>query len=308
MSVSLDKLIEEFNLELLTKDVDTSKVKILYAELNRPALQIAGFFDHFDSHRIQIIGKVEYAYLKTLNEKERDKIFTKIFEYNLPCVILSRDLEAFPELLIHAEINRVPILGSHLQTTELIGELIRWLRVKLAPIVTLHGVLVDIYGEGVLIMGESGIGKSEAALELIKRGHRLVADDAVEIKRVSAKTLIGTCPSVIRHFMELRGLGIIDIKQMFGVEAVKKTQNIDLVIKLSNWDENKDYDRLGLTENYMEILGNKVLCHSIPIRPGRNIAIICEAAAVNHRQKKMGYNAAAALNENIIRSTTLKEQ
>jgi len=300
LSVPLEKLVTKFKLKPLTPDVDISKIELVQPEVNRPALQLSGFYDHFDSNRVQLIGMVEYAYLEKIGERERDRTLSKLFSHNLPCLILTRDLQAFPELLVHAELNKVPIYLSEMPTSEFISEVIRWLKRKLAPTITMHGVLIDIYGEGVIITGESGIGKSEAALELIKRGHRLVADDAVEIKRVSSNTLIGTCPAVIQYFVELRGVGIIDIRQMFGVEAVKATQTIDLFLKMETWDDKKVYDRLGLEEEYMEILGNKIVSHSIPVRPGRNIAIICEAAAVNHRQKKMGYNAAKVLNERVL--------
>ncbi|MBE6011525.1 HPr(Ser) kinase/phosphatase [Anaeropeptidivorans aminofermentans] len=299
-TVALEQLKEEFNLKEWTPNIDISGISLSHPEINRPALQLSGFFDYFDSDRIQIIGLVEYAYLEKLDLAQRQERLKKIFEYKIPCLVICRDMEPFPEMLVYAEIYQVPIFGNTTSTTEFMGEVIKWLKVKLAPQVTLHGVLVDIYGEGVLIMGESGIGKSEAALELIKRGHRLVADDAVEVKKVSAQTLIGTCPEVIRYFIELRGIGIIDVRQMFGVESVKSTQNIDLVIKLEVWDDKKEYDRLGLSEEYIEILGNRVVCHAIPIRPGRNLAIICESAAVNHRQKKMGYNAVQVLNQRIM--------
>jgi HPr kinase/phosphorylase len=226
--------------------------------------------------------------------------------HNVSCIIICRGLAPFPEMLEYADEFQVPLLGSPDSTTDFMGEAIRWLKVHLAPRITLHGVLVDIYGEGVLIMGESGIGKSETALELIKRGHRFVADDAVEVKRVSHQTLIGSCPELIRYFIELRGIGIIDVKQMFGVESIKATQSIDLIIKLELWDKKKKYDRLGLREEFLDILGNNVVCHSIPIRPGRNLAIICESAAINHRQKKMGYNAAKILNERVISNMTVE--
>lgn len=300
LSVPLEELVKEFKLQPLTPDLDISKIEIVQPEVNRPALQLSGFYHHFDSDRVQLIGMVEYAYLEKIGERERDRTLSKLFSHNLPCLILTRGLEAFPELLVHAELNNVPIYSSDIATSEFIGEVIRWLKRQLAPTITMHGVLIDIYGEGVIITGESGIGKSEAALELVKRGHRLVADDAVEIKKVSSSTLIGSCPAVIQYFVELRGVGIIDIRQMFGVEAVKATQTIDLFLNLETWNDKKAYDRLGLEEEYMDILGNKVVSHSIPIRPGRNIAIICEAAAVNHRQKKMGYNAAKVLNERVL--------
>lgn len=303
-SVSIVDMIKEFNLKLVTPNVDVSKKFLTHADINRPALQLTGFFDYFDSERLQVIGLVEHSYLSKMNEEIRVKVLKKMFAYKVPCIVICRDLEVFPEMFIFANENDTPILITDIPTTDFMGEIIRWLKVKLAPRVTIHGGLIDIYGEGILIMGESGIGKSETALELVKRGHRLVADDAVEVKRVSQQTLIGSCPEVIRYFIELRGIGIIDIRQMFGVESIKATQTIDLVIKLESWDNEKQYDRLGLTEEYMDILGNNVVCHSIPIRPGRNLAVICESAAVNHRQKKMGYNAAQVLSERVTNNMT----
>ena len=294
--IALSTMVKEFALTPLTEGVDITDIEIHLPEINRPGLALAGFYEHFDYQRVQIFGKTEYAYLGTLDERERDKVFSELFKFKVPCLVITRELEAFPELIIHAQINGVPIYSTSWQTSEFTGELIRWLKIKLAPKVTLHGVLLDIYGEGVIIMGDSGIGKSETALELIKRGHRLVADDAVEVSRIAANTLIGTCPRVIQYFIELRGIGIIDVRQMFGVEAVKTTQVVDLILNLEFWDEKKPYDRVGLEDEYREILGQKVVAHSIPIRPGRNLAIICEAAAVNHRQKKMGYSAAKELN------------
>jgi len=301
-TVSLDNMIKEFDLKLLSEKVDIANKVIKHPEINRPALQLAGFYDYFDSDRLQIIGKVEYAYLEMISVEQRTETLHRMFSNKIPCIVISRSLEPFPEMIPLAEEFDVPILGSQDSTTDFMGEIIRWLKAQLAPRITMHGVLVDIYGEGVFIMGESGIGKSETALELIKRGHRFVADDAVEIKRVSHQTLVGSCPELIKYFIELRGIGIIDVRQMFGVESLKATQAIDLIIKLEQWDQNKTYDRLGLHEEYMEILGNKVVCHSIPIRPSRNLAIICESAAINHRQKKMGYNAAQVLHERVIKN------
>ncbi len=301
-SVSIKEMKETYNLKLISEDMDLTNKFLNYSDINRPALQLAGFYDYFDSNRLQIIGIVEYSYLQKLGEEERAKTLREFFSHRVSCLILCRNLDPFPEMYEYAKEFDVPVLCSSDGTTDLMGELIRWLKVQLAPRLTMHGVLVDIYGEGVLILGESGIGKSETALELVKRGHRLVADDAVEVKKVSQATIIGSCPEVIRYFIELRGIGIIDIKQMFGVQSVKATQQIDMVVKLENWDRTKEYDRLGLNEEYMEILGNNVVCHVIPIRPGRNIAIICESAAINHRQKKMGYNSAQILNERIIKN------
>lgn len=298
--VSLEKIINEHNLKNFTPDIDLSERHITHAEVNRPALQLAGYYKYFDSERVQIIGKVEYSYLSGISVEERDELMKKLCSYELPCIIFTRELEPFPTLLKAAKENDIPVLQSDKSTSYFMAELIRTLKVELAPRISIHGVLVDVYGEGLLIMGESGIGKSEAALELVKRGHRLVADDVVEIKKISDKELIGTSPEVIRHFIELRGIGIIDVKELFGVESVKEVQNIDFVVKLEVWRDGKEYDRLGLNEEYIEILGNKVVCHSIPIRPGRNIAIIAEAGAINHRQKKMGYNAAKELNNRVM--------
>ena len=280
-AVKLTKLVQEMNLKNLTPEVDMEHVRITLPDINRPALQLTGYFEHFASERVQIIGYVEYTYLMHLNPEDMLDMGRK---YN------------------------VPILVTEKTTSNFMAEIIRWLNVQLAPCISIHGVLVDVYGEGVLIMGESGIGKSEAALELIKRGHRLVSDDVVEISKVSDVELVGTAPDITRHFIELRGIGIIDVKTLFGVESVKNTQSIDLVIKLEEWSRDKEYDRLGLKEEYTEILGNKVVCHSLPIRPGRNLAVIVESAAVNHRQKKMGYNAAQELYNRVQANLAKKKE
>lgn len=295
MGVKLQNVVEKMNLKNLTPDVDMTKREVKVPDINRPALQLAGFFDHFESERVQIIGYVEYTYLETLPEEHKMKIYDTLLSYAIPCFIFSRNLQPEPVFLEKAIANDIPVFSTDQQTSSFSAEIIRWLKVELAPCISIHGVLVDVYGVGVLIMGESGIGKSEAALELIKRGHRLVTDDVVEIHKVSDDTLVGTAPDITRHFIELRGIGIVDVKTLFGVQSVKETQNIDLVITLEDWNKDKEYDRLGLTEEYTEFLGNKVVCHNIPIRPGRNLAIIVESASVNHRQKQMGYNAAQEL-------------
>lgn len=294
-SVALTKVVEQMKLENLTPDIDMSEIRITLPDINRPALQLTGYFDHFDSERVQIIGYVEYTYLEHLPREKKLPVYEQFLERKIPCVIYTTRTQPDEDMLSLARKYGVPILKSPQTTSAFMAEIIRWLNVELAPCISIHGVLVDVYGEGVLIMGESGIGKSEAALELIKRGHRLVTDDVVEIRKVSDVTLVGTAPDITRHFIELRGIGIIDVKTLFGVESVKNTQNIDLVIKLEEWNKDKEYDRLGLEEKYTEILGNKIVCHSLPIRPGRNLAVIVESAAVNHRQKKMGYNAAKEL-------------
>lgn len=294
-NVTIKELINELNLKNYTPEIDTESIIIKHPEINRPALQLAGFFDHFDSERVQVLGNVENAYIETIDEDTKKKTYDKLLSYKVPCVLYARGIEPDEDMLSYCLHYGVPCLGTERSTTYLTAELIRWLNVKLAPIISIHGVLVDVYGEGVLITGDSGIGKSEAALELVKRGHRLVSDDVVEIRKVSQQTLVGTAPDITKHFIELRGIGIIDVKALFGVLSVKDTQSIDLVIQLEDWVQNKDYDRLGLEDNYIEYLGNKVVCHVLPVRPGRNLAIIVETAAVNHRQKMMGYNAAQEL-------------
>ena len=294
-SVKLNKVIEKFNLKNLTPEVDTKKIVIRQTDVNRPALQFAGYFEYFDYSRIQLIGKVEYSYLKMHDDDYIREMTEKIFKAGIPCMIFCRGLEPRPLFMELGNKYGVPVLATDDGTSSFFSELNRFLKIELAPRISIHGVLVDVFGEGVLITGESGIGKSEAALELIKRGHRLVSDDVVEIRKVSEETLVGSAPDITKHFIELRGIGIIDVKTLFGVSSVRDTQNIDVVIQLEEWDKDKEYDRLGLEEEYTEYLGNRVVCHRIPIRPGRNLAIICESAAVNHRQKKMGYNAAQEL-------------
>ena len=301
-TVSLNKMIEKLDLKNLTPDIATDGIEISSPDINRPALQLAGYFEHFACERVQIIGYVEYTYLKSLDRDVKLANYEQFLSSDIPCVIYSTRTEPDEDMIELAKKYHKPLLSSHRITSDLMAEVIRWLGVELAPCISIHGVLMDVYGEGILIMGESGIGKSEAALELIKRGHRLITDDVVEIHKVSDDTLVGTSPEITRHFIELRGIGIIDVKTLYGVESVRETQSIDLVIKLEEWDKDKEYDRLGLNEEYTEFLGNKVTCHSIPIRPGRNLAIIVESAAVNHRQKKMGYNAAQELYRRVQES------
>ena len=305
-SVSLTKVVEKMKLENLTPEIDVRKIKITQPDINRPALQMAGYFEHFDATRLQIIGFVEYTYMEGLEDDRKREVYETFMGYDIPAIVFCRELQPDPIFMEIALKNKRPVFVTKKSTSAFMAEIIRWLNVKLAPCISVHGVLVDVYGEGVLITGESGIGKSEAALELIKRGHRLVTDDVVELRKVSDDTLIGTAPDITKHFIELRGIGIIDVKALFGASSVRETQNIDLVIRLEDWDKDKVYDRLGLEENYIEYLGNKVVCHNIPIRPGRNLAIICESAAVNHRQKKMGYNAAQELYARVQNSLARK--
>ena len=299
--VSVYDMTKQLNLKEVIPEINTREIFITQAEINRPALQLAGFFEHLSNKRIQIIGNVEYLYLQEIRKDDAAEgiIFERLFSAGIPCLVFCNSLEPNNRMTYIAKKYNVPILISRETTSEFMAEVIRWLGVELAPSISIHGVLVDVFGEGILITGESGIGKSEAALELIKRGHRLVSDDVVEIKRVSKETLVGSSPEVTRFFIELRGIGIIDVRKLFGVESVRMTQNIDLVIQLEDWNKETDYDRLGLEEKYVEYLGNKVVAHSLPIRPGRNLAIIVETAAINHRQKKMGYNAAEELYKRV---------
>lgn len=304
--VKMQKIVEKMNLKNLTPDVDLTESFVEIPDINRPALQLTGFFEHFDSDRVQIIGYVEYTFLEKMEEEKKREIYQTLLSYQIPCLVFCRNLPPEAMLLEMAEKANVPVFQTEKKTSEFTSELIRWLNVELAPCISIHGVLVDVYGVGVLIMGESGIGKSEAALELIKRGHRLVSDDVVEIRRVSDETLVGSAPDITRHFIELRGIGIVDVKTLFGVLSVRETENIDLVITLEEWNRDKEYDRLGLEEEYTEFLGNKVVCHHLPIRPGRNLAIIVETAAINHRQKQMGYNAAQELYKRVQQNLTKK--
>ncbi|MBQ8488902.1 HPr(Ser) kinase/phosphatase [Pseudobutyrivibrio sp.] len=293
--VTVATVMERFNLTNYTPELNLEEAKVTVADVNRPALQLHGFYEHFEPSRIQVIGNVETAYLSKKTDEEKAESFAKLFSYDIPCVIYCRDEKPEEVILKEANKAKIPVLGTDRATSEFMSALIFSLNMDFAPYTTIHGVLVDVYGEGLLITGESGIGKSEAALELIRRGHRLVSDDVVEIRRPNNERLYGRAPSITQYLIELRGIGIIDVKSLYGVEAVKDEQRIDLVIKLEDWSKEKEYDRLGMTDEYMNILGIDVTCHSLPIRPGRNLAIICEAAAVNHRQKKMGYNAAEEL-------------
>ncbi len=307
-NVRIQTLIEKFNLKNLTPDVDITVKKITQPDINRPALQLAGYFEHYEETRTQIIGFVEYSYMEHMDEEKKKEVYPRVLSDKTPCVVFCRDLHPDELFLKTATENNIAVLSTDLSTSAFMSEIIRWLNVKLAPCISVHGVLVDIYGEGVLITGESGIGKSEAALELIRRGHRLVSDDVVEIRKVSDETLVGSAPDITRHFIELRGIGIVDVKTLYGVSSVMDTTNINLVIRLEDWDKEKKYDRLGLEESYTEYLGNKVVCHNIPIRPGRNLAVICESAAVNHRQKKMGYNAAQELYQRVQNSLSKRKE
>lgn len=297
--VLLSDIISEYSLEVIYTPSDPQTIKIKNNDVNRPGLQLTGFYEYFDSTRIQIAGKAEFAFMEKLSEEERISTFANLFAQKPPAFIVTRDLELFPELEGLAKENEVPLLRSKASTSEFMAALIAFLNLRLAPRITRHGVLIEIYGEGVLILGDSGVGKSETAIELVKRGHRLVADDAVEIRRTSNITLVGSSPDNIRHFLELRGIGIINARQLFGIGAVKVSEKIDMVVELEPWNPEKVYDRMGVDNHYMSILGIKVPYLTIPVKPGRNLAVILEVAAMNNRQKKMGYNAAQELLDNL---------
>ena len=305
-TVGLTALVEKLKLKNLTPEVDMSGITITTPNINRPALQLAGYFDHFASDRVQIIGYVEYTYLKHLTVEKRVPVYERFLSSEIPCVIFSSRTEPDEEFVQLAVKYNKPLLASDQETSPFMAECIRALSTMLAPCISIHGVLVDVYGEGVLLMGESGVGKSEAALELVKRGHRLVTDDVVEIRKVDEETLIGRSPAITRHFIELRGIGIVDVKELFGVSSIRESKQIDMVIRLEDWNKDKEYDRLGLTEEYTEFLGTKVVCHTLPIRPGRNLAVIVETAAANNRQKKLGYNAAQELYRRVQESISGK--
>lgn len=297
--VLLSDIISEYSLEVIYTPSDPQTIKIKNNDVNRPGLQLTGFYEYFDSTRIQIAGKAEFAFMEKLSEEERISTFANLFAQKPPAFIVTRDLELFPELEGLAKENEVPLLRSKASTSEFMAALIAFLNLRLAPRITRHGVLIEIYGEGVLILGDSGVGKSETAIELVKRGHRLVADDAVEIRRTSNITLVGSSPDNIRHFLELRGIGIINARQLFGIGAVKVSEKIDMVVELEPWNPEKVYDRMGVDNHYMAILGVKVPYLTIPVKPGRNLAVILEVAAMNNRQKKMGYNAAQELLDSL---------
>ena len=301
-SVTLGQLITEFQFELIYGPEGFEKIEITTDDVNRPGLQLAGFFDYFEPQCLQIMGKAENAYVEQFDEEKRTDIFEKLCATGIPAVIVTRNIEVFPELIEAAKKYDVAVLRTNEFTSSVTSALVASLKVSLAPRITLHGVLVELYGEGILILGDSGVGKSETAIELVKRGHRLIADDAVEIKRVSDRTLVGCAPEIIRHFIELRGIGIVDVRRIFGMGAIKETERVDMIINLEQWVEGKMYDRLGMDNQYTDILGLRIPSLTIPVRPGRNLAVIIEVAAMNHRHKLMGYNAAKELNERMMKS------
>lgn len=298
--VSVETLIKDLNLEVIV-EAENSKIDITTSDVNRPGLQFAGFYEHFAYERVQIMGKVETTFVEQLPDEVLAERADRFFAYPIPCLIVTRDLNIRQEIIEAAKKHDRYLLRTKEASTKFINRLINYLDEKLAPQITIHGNLVDVYGIGVLLLGESGIGKSETALELVKRGHRLVADDAVEIRKIGEDKLQGSAPEIIRHFIEIRGIGILDVKTLYGVGSVRNSMSIDLVIQLEEWDEDKYYDRLGLEDEYIKFLDVEVPKLTIPVRPGRNLAIIVEVAAMNHRQKQMGYNAAHELNKKLLK-------
>ncbi|MDO5546227.1 MAG: HPr(Ser) kinase/phosphatase [Eubacteriales bacterium] len=300
-SVPLKTLVDEFHLEIAYASTDYSSIRITVEDVSRPGLQLAGFFDHYEPMRLQVMGNVEMSYMGKLTPANRSAIFDRLFSYKFPALLIARGIQPHPEMLEMAKKHNITILLSKDATSAIVSSIIAYLKTALAPRVTRHGVLVEVYGEGILLTGDSGIGKSECAVELLKRGHRLIADDAVEIRKVSAGSLMGTAPALIRNYVELRGIGIINVAKLFGMGSVKLENEINLVMNIVPWNTQEAYDRLGLEEHYTEILGVKVPMNTIPITPGRNLAVILEVAAMNNRQKKMGYNAALEFTEQINR-------
>ena len=298
-SVTVEEIIKQLNMEIIYAPENISSLVVTENDCNRPGLQLMGFYEYFNAERVQICGNMEFAYLASLDEKTRYERIDALFATKIPLFIVARGHELYPEMVEIAKKYGVSIARTQDSTTAFIAALIGYLNVELAPRITRHGVLIEVYGEGILIVGESGVGKSETAIELVKRGHRLVADDAVEIRKTSNRTLVGSSPDNIRHFLELRGIGIINTRRLFGMGAVKLSEKIDLIVELEPWDSTKIYDRMGVDNEYTTILGIKIPSLTIPIKPGRNLAVILEVAAMNNRQKKMGYNAAAELLQNL---------
>lgn len=300
-SVPLTTIVKEFSLQVEFASTDYESIRLTVEDVARPGLQLAGYFDHFEPMRLQILGNVEMSYLSKLSGSDRLSMFDRLFSYKFPALLIARNIQPCEQCVAMAKKHNVTLLRSAEPTSTLVSAIITYLRAALAPRVTRHGVLMEVYGEGVLLIGESGIGKSEAAVELLKRGHRLIADDAVEIRKISGGALIGTAPEVLRNYVELRGIGIINVAKLFGMGAVKKENIVDLVVNIVPWSTHEVYDRLGLEDQYMEILDVKVPMNTIPITPGRNLAVILEVAAMNNRQRKMGYNAALEFTEQINR-------
>ena len=300
-SVLLKELVDEFSLEIIYKATDYEKICLTVEDISRPGLQLAGYFYHFEPMRLQVMGNMEASYMEKLSEAERAITYDRLFSYKFPAFLIARNISVDPLLLEMAQKHNVTLLRSHEATSTIVSAIITYLKSALAPRITRHAVLMEVYGEGLLLMGESGLGKSEAAIELLKRGHRMIADDAVEIRKVSGDTLMGTSPELVRNYVELRGIGIINVAKLFGMGAVKAENEVNLIVNIVPWNNHASYDRLGLEDQYTELLGVKIPTYTIPITPGRNLAVILEVAAMNNRQRKMGYNPAKEFTEQMNR-------
>ena len=300
-SVALSRLVDEFHLTILHESTDYPSIRLTVEDVARPGLQLTGFFDHYEPMRLQVMGNVEMSYMAKQSEAERNRVYDRLFSYRFPAMLIARGIQPDEQLMAMAIKHNITLLSTEQRTSAITSGIITYLKEALAPRISRHGVLVEAYGEGVLITGESGIGKSEAAVELLKRGHRLIADDAVEIRKISGSSLIGTAPELIRNYIELRGIGIINVAKLFGIGAIKKDNEINLVINIVPWNTHENYDRMGLEDHYTEILGVNIPMYTIPLSPGRNLAMILEVAAMNNRQRKIGYNAAVEFNEQVNR-------
>ena len=291
-SVLLKELVDEFSLEIVHKATDFEKVRLTVEDISRPGLQLAGYFYHFEPMRLQVMGNMEASYMEKLSDAEKAITYDRLFSYKFPAFLVARNIHVDPQMVEMAQKHNVTLLRSKDATSTIVSAIITYLKSALAPRITRHAVLMEVYGEGLLLMGESGMGKSETAIELLKRGHRMIADDAVEIRKVAGDTLMGTSPELVRNYVELRGIGIINVAKLFGMGAVKAENEVNLIVNIVPWDHHATYDRLGLEDQYTELLGVKVPTYTIPITPGRNLAVILEVAAMNNRQRKMGYNPA----------------
>ena len=303
--VNLKRIIEEFKLETAFLPDGGEDVNVISMEINRPGLHLAGFYEEFDANRVQVIGNAEAFYIAELDDETMRARLAAFFSRHPVAVVYSHGNRPSDAALELAEYFNVPVFFTAANTSEFLAALIAFLNVQLAPQITRHGVFVEVYGEGVLILGDSGVGKSETAIELIKRGHRFIADDAVELRKVSAKTIVGSAPELIKYYIELRGIGIVDVRRIFGMGSVKATEKVDLIINLEPWEDGKMYDRFGLESEYTEIMGIKIPSLVVPVKPGRNLAVIIEIAAMNHRQKKMGYNTAEEFNRKLLKMNGL---
>lgn len=298
-SVLLKDLVDEFSLEIVHQSTDFDKIRLLVEDVSRPGLQLAGYFYHFEPMRLQVMGNMEASFIEKLSDAERAISFDRLFSYKFPAFLIARDIQVDPVIVEMAQKHDVTLLRSKDATSTIVSAIITYLKSALAPRITRHAVLMEIYGEGVLLMGESGMGKSETAIELLKRGHRMIADDAVEIRRIAGDILMGTSPELVRNYVELRGIGIINVAKLYGMGAVKAENEINLIVNVVPWEKHASYDRLGLEDQYTELLGVKIPTYTIPISPGRNLAVILEVAAMNNRQRKMGYNPAKEFTEQM---------